>query len=83
MNQVTTAHHQVVVQARFRPELLERILRVARHRGFHVCAMNMVHTEMDTVNIELTVKSQKSISQLLLQLKKLFDVSHVEVHQPG
>ncbi|MGU8127969.1 ACT domain-containing protein, partial [Escherichia coli] len=25
----------------FNPETLERVLRVVRHRGFHVCSMNM------------------------------------------
>ncbi len=33
--------HQVALQARFNPETLERVLRVVRHRGFHICAMNM------------------------------------------
>ncbi|PPS59005.1 acetolactate synthase 2 small subunit [Pantoea sp. BRM17] len=33
--------HQLSIEARFRPEVLERILRVVRHRGFQVCAMNM------------------------------------------
>ena len=33
--------HQVNVSARFNPETLERVLRVVRHRGFHVCSMNM------------------------------------------
>lgn len=79
MTQITNTCHQVVIQARFRPEISERILRVIRHRGFHVCAMNMVQTEMGTVNIELTVKSQRPIGQLSSQLNKLFDVSHVEV----
>ena len=32
-------HHQLSIQARFRPEVLERVLRVTRHRGFKVCAM--------------------------------------------
>ena len=32
--------HQVNVSARFNPETLERVLRVVRHRGFHVCSMN-------------------------------------------
>ena len=30
--------HQVNVSARFNPETLERVLRVVRHRGFHVCS---------------------------------------------
>lgn len=34
--------HQLSIEARFRPEILERILRVVRHRGFQVCSMNML-----------------------------------------
>jgi len=32
--------HQLAVQARFRPETLERVLRVVRHRGFQICAIS-------------------------------------------
>lgn len=42
------------------PEILERVLRVVRHRGFNVCAMKMdlaKGSEGDNVNIELTVSS--------------------------
>lgn len=30
--------HSLSIQARFRPEVVERILRVVRHRGFELCA---------------------------------------------
>ena len=33
--------HQLAIQARSCPEILERVLRVVRHRGFNVCAMKM------------------------------------------
>ena len=33
--------HNITIEARFCPEILERILRVIRHRGFHICSMNM------------------------------------------
>lgn len=71
--------HQLLIQARFRPEMLERVLRVVRHRGFRVDTMNMA-TGMDTDNItlELTVVSQRPIDLLLSQLTKLVDVSSVE-----
>ncbi|KEY58105.1 acetolactate synthase 2 small subunit [Serratia sp. DD3] len=74
--------HQLSIQARFRPETLERVLRVVRHRGFQVCAMNMA-TEIngDEINIELTVASQRPVDLLSSQLSKLMDISSVEIQQ--
>jgi acetolactate synthase II small subunit len=74
--------HQVSIQARFRPEMLERVLRVVRHRGFQVCAMNMDQDgNSDNVNIELTVASQRPVDLLSSQLSKLMDVACVEIQQ--
>lgn len=70
--------HQLSIQARFRPEMLERVLRVVRHRGFQVCAMNMVSpANADSINIELTVASPRPVALLSSQLSKLLDVSCV------
>ncbi|MBJ3816267.1 acetolactate synthase 2 small subunit [Shimwellia pseudoproteus] len=75
-------HHQLAVNARFRPETVERILRVVRHRGFQICAMNM-ETDLatDDINLELTVASLRPVELLFSQLSKLVDVARVEVHQ--
>lgn len=74
--------HQLLIQARFRPETVERVLRVARHRGFLVCAMNMAAgINSGNINIELTVASQRSVDLLSSQLSKLMDVSSVEIQQ--
>ncbi|PKH19625.1 acetolactate synthase 2 small subunit [Enterobacterales bacterium CwR94] len=74
--------HQLSIEARFRPEILERILRVVRHRGFKVCAMNMNSpTNSESINIELTVASQRSVDLLSTQLSKLMDVACVQVQQ--
>ncbi|UVO08629.1 acetolactate synthase 2 small subunit [Pectobacterium polonicum] len=73
-------HHQLSIQARFRPEVLERVLRVTRHRGFKVCAMNMVQTtNSDHINIELTVASHRSVDLLSTQLSKLLDIACVDI----
>lgn len=73
-------HHQLSIQARFRPEILERVLRIARHRGFQVRAMNMTEANGgEAVNIELTVASQRPVDLLSTQLSKLLDVAHVEI----
>ncbi|MEX7637628.1 acetolactate synthase 2 small subunit [Serratia marcescens] len=75
--------HQLSIQARFRPEMLERVLRVVRHRGVQVCAMNMVSpANADSINIELTVASPRPVALLSSQLSKLLDVSCVEIQQP-
>lgn len=73
--------HQLAIQARSCPEILERVLRVVRHRGFNVCAMKMdlaKGSEGDNVNIELTVSSLRP-PFLCTQLVKLADVADVEV----
>ncbi|POT54542.1 acetolactate synthase 2 small subunit [Citrobacter amalonaticus] len=74
--------HQVNVAARFNPETLERVLRVVRHRGFQVCAMNMEAAgDAQNINIELTVASPRSVDLLFSQLSKLVDVAHVAICQ--
>ena len=74
--------HQVAVQARFNPETLERVLRVVRHRGFQICAMNMeTATDAQNINIELTVASQRPVELLFSQLSKLVDVARVDIQQ--
>ncbi|CNI36090.1 MULTISPECIES: acetolactate synthase 2 small subunit [Yersinia] len=76
--------HQLSIQARFRPEMLERVLRVVRHRGFQVCAMNMSPmTNDENINIELTVASGRPVDLLSSQLSKLMDVACVEILQPN
>ncbi|CCK11245.1 Acetolactate synthase small subunit [Cronobacter sakazakii 680] len=74
--------HQLAVQARFRPETLERVLRVVRHRGFQICAMNMTGANAENINIELTVASPRPVELLFSQLSKLVDVACVEIQQP-
>ena len=74
--------HQVNVSARFNPETLERVLRVVRDRGFHVCSMNMAAaSDAQNINIELTVASPRSVDLLFSQLSKLVDVAHVAICQ--
>ncbi|WP_312952785.1 acetolactate synthase 2 small subunit [Superficieibacter sp.] len=74
--------HQVNVSARFNPETLERVLRVVRHRGFQICAMNMeTATDTQNINIELTVASPRPVELLFSQLSKLVDVARVDIQQ--
>ena len=74
--------HQLSIEARFRPDILERILRVVRHRGFQVCAMNMASgNNTDNINIEMTIASPRSVDLLSTQLSKLMDVACVQIQQ--
>ncbi len=74
--------HQLSIEARSRPEVLERVLRVVRHRGFRVCALNMApQTNAENINIQLTVASLRPVDLLSAQLSKLLDVACVEIQQ--
>ena len=72
MNQYTfelTAQH--------RPEVIERILRVIRLRGFTVTNMEMALVETK-VQIKITVKSDRTFDLLVNQLAKLPDVIEIK-----
>lgn len=65
--------------AQFRPEVLERVLRVVRHRGFRLCALNMApQLDCQDLQITVTVESERPIQLLHSQLAKLIDVIQVE-----
>jgi acetolactate synthase isozyme II small subunit len=65
--------HQINLTAQHRPEVLERILRVVRHRGFTVTNMDMQLID-DKVRLKFTVKSDRTLDLLVSQLEKLPDV---------
>lgn len=65
--------HQIELTAQHRPEVLERILRVIRHRGFTVTQMDMQLIN-DKVRLKFTVKSDRTLDLLVSQLEKLPDV---------
>ena len=65
--------HQIDLTAQHRPEVLERILRVVRHRGFTVTQMDMQLID-DKVRLKITVKSDRTLELLVSQLEKLPDV---------
>lgn len=64
---------QIELTAQHRPEVLERILRVVRHRGFTVTQMDMQLIE-GKVRLKFTVKSDRTLELLVSQLEKLPDV---------
>ena len=65
--------HQIELTAQHRPEVLERILRVVRHRGFTVTQMDMQLID-DKVRLKFTVKSDRTLDLLVSQLEKIYDV---------
>lgn len=69
--------HQIELTAQHRPEVLERILRVVRHRGFTVTQMDMQLID-DKVRLKFTVKSDRTLDLLVSQLEKLPDIFNID-----
>ena len=69
--------HQIELTAQHRPEVLERILRVIRHRGFTVTQMDMQLID-NKVRLKFTVKSDRTLELLVSQLEKLPDVIEIK-----
>jgi acetolactate synthase II small subunit len=70
------------IKADDKPVLLERVLRVIRHRGFVIkqVAATQNH-ESKVASVEIIVDSDRPISFLTNQIEKLWDVRSVEVTQ--
>ena len=60
-----------------RPEVLERVLRVVRLRGFTVTNMDMALVDTQ-VQLKITVKSDRTFNLLVNQLAKLPDVLEIK-----
>ncbi|AUI65089.1 MULTISPECIES: acetolactate synthase 2 small subunit [Glaesserella] len=69
--------YQLVIKANKRPETLERLLRVIRHRGFEVLSLN-AENHGTAFSLSIKVQSERAIELLLNQLVKLPDV--IELH---
>ena len=63
--------------AQHRPEVLERVLRVIRLRGFTVTNMDMALVDTQ-VQLKITVKSDRIFDLLVNQLAKLPDVIEIK-----
>lgn len=71
--------YQLSIKANDKLGILERILRVIRHRGGHVENMQMQITTNQILSLTIEITTERSISTLQNQLTKLFDVISVEV----
>ncbi|KII78948.1 acetolactate synthase 2 small subunit [Vibrio renipiscarius] len=68
------------IKADDKPVLLERVLRVIRHRGFIIkqVAATQNH-ESHVASVEIIVDSDRPISFITNQIEKLWDVRTVDV----
>ncbi|GIU49046.1 MULTISPECIES: acetolactate synthase 2 small subunit [Shewanella] len=71
--------HSVELTLKQQPEVLERVLRVTRHRGFTITELTMTVNEDSTLKVNFDVKSERVIGLLTHQLTKLFDVLDCQV----
>ena len=68
------------IKADDKPVLLERVLRVTRHRGFIVKQVaGTQNHESKIASVEIIVDSERPISFLVNQIEKLWDVRTVDV----
>lgn len=70
-------HYTFKLTAQHRPEVLERVLRVIRLRGFTVTNMDMALVDTQ-VQLKITVKSDRTFDLLVNQLAKLPDVMEIK-----
>lgn len=70
--------YQLIIKAEDKPVLLERVLRVIRHRGFIIkqVAATQNH-ESHVASVEIIVDSDRPISTLIHQIEKLWDIRSV------
>jgi acetolactate synthase II small subunit len=71
--------HNLEITVQQRPEVIERVLRVTRHRGFKITQMHMRTNEDTSLAIELWVEAERAIELLSNQLDKLIDVTQCKV----
>lgn len=73
-------YYSLFIKTKFCPEVIERILRVIRHRGFKLHSLNTLFLDTpkhQQINIFITVTSEKKINLLRTQLNKLIDIDNI------
>lgn len=73
--------HTLCLRVQNRPAVLERLLRVTRHRGFEVTGMTVRPDTPERFDISLAVTGERPIHTLLHQLEKLHEVTHVGIRE--
>ncbi|WP_372880848.1 acetolactate synthase 2 small subunit [Psychromonas sp.] len=70
----------MIIQGENSPELLERLLRVIRHRGFYTQKINAESTENHKLlHVTVTVTGERPVSLLSKQIEKIFGITQVAV----
>lgn len=62
------------------PAVIERLLRVTRHRGYTLQSLQ-VKVLSEQTSIQLSVVSERPVHRLFNQLEKLYDVIKIEVSE--
>ncbi|MFZ7344165.1 acetolactate synthase 2 small subunit [Avibacterium volantium] len=65
--------YKLSIRANRRPETLERLLRVMRHRGFEVIKLQ-TESQQQEIAFHVVVQSERAVELLVNQLVKLPDV---------
>ncbi|QJC29493.1 acetolactate synthase 2 small subunit [Enterobacteriaceae endosymbiont of Plateumaris pusilla] len=72
--------YKIHINTYISPEIIERILRIIRHRGFRIYSMKVNSIiEIGNILIEIIVESTKPVDFLVKQLSKLIDVFDIKV----
>ncbi|MGX9462640.1 acetolactate synthase 2 small subunit [Shewanella sp. A14] len=71
--------HNLELTVQQRPEVLERVLRVTRHRGFKVTQMQVRINDDASMAVDIWVEADRAIELLSTQLDKLIDVMQCKV----
>ena len=72
-------NYSLALNVQQRPEVLERVLRVVRHRGFKVANLSMQLNSNNHTSIDMLVQSEREIGLLTNQIIKLIDVIDCQV----
>ncbi|MFZ7260825.1 acetolactate synthase 2 small subunit [Avibacterium avium] len=69
--------YELSIRANRRPETLERLLRVMRHRGFEVIKLQ-TESQQQEIALHVVVQSERAVELLVNQLVKLPDVFEIK-----
>lgn len=70
--------HLFTIKVHDKLGVLERILRVIRHRGGYIHKMEMQTASNQTLNLTVELTTERSIVALQNQIEKLIDVISIE-----
>lgn len=69
--------YELSIRVNRRPETLERLLRVMRHRGFEVIKLQ-TESQQQEITLHVVVQSERAVELLVNQLVKLPDVFEIK-----